>query len=111
MAVLTTGRTHIHRMPNGVTTTATRAQGAIKGMAPLLDECLTQGQAAAEAVLARARQATPHIAAVHQRPWVLVGSALLMGYFLGSVHSPSPATHPVPSRPPGTQGGRGGRRV
>ena len=101
-AVLTTMRTHIHGMLNDVNTTANWAQGAMEGMAPLLDQWMAQVQAAAEAALAQARRATPHLAAVHQRPWVLVGSALLMGYLLGSLRALSPAAHPRPSRPPGT---------
>jgi N-acetylglucosamine kinase-like BadF-type ATPase len=103
-------RTDIHRILDDLKTTAdqlldrslaqvTWARETLERTAPLVDECLTQGDAAAGAVLEQARRAVPHLAAAHQRPWVVLGSALLVGYLVCGARSRAPAAPARLGRP------------
>jgi hypothetical protein len=78
------------------------ARETVERLAPLVDESLAQGQAAAGAVLGQAKQVMPQIAAVQQHPWVILGSALLVTYFVAGGDSRAPTPPPVQPRPPQT---------
>jgi hypothetical protein len=103
-------RTDIHRILDDLKTTADRlldhslaqvtwARETLERTAPLVDECLAQGEAAAGAVFEQARRAVPHLAAAHQRPWVALGGALLVGYLVCGVRARAPAAPARPGRP------------
>jgi hypothetical protein len=76
------------------------ARETVERLAPLVDESLAQGQAAAGAVLGQAKRVIPQIAAVHQHPWVMVGSALLVSYLVAGEASRAPTPPPVQPQTP-----------
>jgi hypothetical protein len=103
-------RMDIHRILDDLQTTADRlldcgfaqvtwARETLERTAPLVDDCLAQGEAAAGAILEQARRAVPHLAAAHQRPWVVLGGALLVGYLVCGIRGRASAAPARPARP------------
>jgi hypothetical protein len=68
----------------------------VERLAPLVDESLAQGQAAAGAVLERTKRVAPQDAALQPHPWVMLGSALLVGYLVAGGDSRAPTPPPAP---------------
>jgi Beta/Gamma crystallin len=114
MACLDTLRTDSQEVLDGLKRTADQlldhvlaeqlpwARETLERLASLVDHYLVQGQATAGAVLAQAKHAVPHVTAAQQHPWVLLGSALLVGYLVGDggARAPAPAAPAQPRRAP-----------
>jgi hypothetical protein len=78
------------------------ARETVERLAPLVDESLAQGQAAAGAVLEQTKRMGPQVAAGRQHPWVMLGSALLVSYLVAGGGSRAPTPPPAQRRRPQT---------
>jgi hypothetical protein len=78
------------------------ARETVERLSPLVDESLAQGQAAAGAVFEQAKRVVPQVAAVHQHPWVVLGSALLVSYLVAGGDYRAPTPPPAQPRRPQT---------
>jgi len=72
------------------------AREAAERLAPLVDESLAQGQAAAGAVLEQTKRVVPQVAAGQQHPWVILRSALLVSSLVAGGGSRAPTPPPAP---------------
>jgi hypothetical protein len=77
-----------------------RVRETVEGLAPRLNEALAQGQAATGAVLDQVKRGVPHVAAAQQHPWIVLGSALLVGYLVSGRRAGTPAQPRRPPTPP-----------
>jgi hypothetical protein len=98
-----TGAT-VAKVVNGVLEQVKRVQGLIEHVTSTVDATVAQVEATAQQTTARGAPGEELIAELYQRPWVMMGTAVLLGYILGSGRrSPAPqglAPGQAPSRRP-----------
>jgi len=95
-----TGAT-VARVVNGVLEQVQRAQDLIAHITSTADATVARVQATAQQTTAVGTPGTEFITDLYQRPWVMMGTAVLLGYILGSglrsSTAPSSALTTLPS--------------
>jgi hypothetical protein len=89
-----TGSTVV-RTVNNVLERVKRVQDMIENVTSTVDTTMDRVQAAAHKTIAEGKPGFDLIADMYQRPWIMLGAAVLVGYILGSGSRASPALSPV----------------
>lgn len=92
-----TGSTVVKVM-NTVLEQVKRVQDVIENMTSTVDATVERVQDTANKTLTQGKPGIEIIADIYQRPWVMMGTAMLMGYVLGLGSRSSSAVSPVPAR-------------
>jgi hypothetical protein len=92
-----TGSTVV-RVMNTVLEQVKRVQDTIETMTSSVDATIERVQDTANKPVAEGKPGIELIADMYQRPWVMMGTAVLMGYILGSSHRSSSTVSPAIAR-------------
>ena len=89
-----TGSTVV-RVMNTVLEQVKRVQDTIESVTSSVDATVERVQATATKPLAEGKLGSELLADMYQRPWVMMGTAVLMGYILGAGHRSSSTVSPA----------------
>ena len=101
-----TGAT-VAKVVNSVLDQVKRAQDLFAHIASTADGAIARVQATAEHTTDKGTPAAELITEVYQRPWIMLGTAVLMGYVLGSARRSSTALSPAQTTLPPEDHGQG----
>ncbi|HSF34424.1 MAG TPA: hypothetical protein VLK82_28695 [Candidatus Tectomicrobia bacterium] len=87
------------RTMNTVLEHVKQVQDMIENVTSTVDTTMERVQGAAHTSITDGQPAFELIAELYQRPWLMMGTAVLVGYILGSSRQPSSALDPASAKP------------